>query len=339
MAKRVLRVRHSTSLLADQFTGREGEFTGDLEKKEIRFHDGVTPGGFPALRADFNNMREEYKEAARVILEVPSVAEMDGAIEAHIEDKENPHDVTKAQVGLENVLNVVQLERDKNLADVPDKAAARTNLGVYSKSEVDSLLLILRKAVIPYAGSPDDLPPGWHLCNGENGTYDLRDRFIIGARSYNTTNQRWQTGVTGTTSTQGGSINGQTALDGAHVHTASTGAAGTHNHSGATANATLSAAQGSRHRHLEGGHHYSGAGTGTRVSRTGSRVTGGLNTDAYSFYTDYNDTGGSNPHRHSISSDGSHTHSVTVDNGGNHRHNFQFTPPYFALAFVQYIGV
>lgn len=27
------------------------------------------------------------------------------------------------------------------------------------------------------------IPPGWHLCDGTNGTPDLRDRFIIGAGS------------------------------------------------------------------------------------------------------------------------------------------------------------
>jgi len=27
----------------------------------------------------------------------------------------------------------------------------------------------------------DDIPAGWHLCNGEAGTVDLRDRYIVGA--------------------------------------------------------------------------------------------------------------------------------------------------------------
>jgi hypothetical protein len=48
----------------------------------------------------------------------------------------NPHNVTKTQVGLANVLNVVQLDRSLNLSDLLNKATARTNLDVYSKSEV-----------------------------------------------------------------------------------------------------------------------------------------------------------------------------------------------------------
>lgn len=32
-----------------------------------------------------------------------------------------------------------------------------------------------------YTGSVSSIPIGWHLCDGTNGTYDLRDSFIIGA--------------------------------------------------------------------------------------------------------------------------------------------------------------
>ena len=32
-----------------------------------------------------------------------------------------------------------------------------------------------------WSGSADTIPDGWALCDGQNGTPDLRDRFIIGA--------------------------------------------------------------------------------------------------------------------------------------------------------------
>ena len=36
-----------------------------------------------------------------------------------------------------------------------------------------------------WSGSVDNIPDGWALCNGENGTEDLRDKFIVGAgRNY-----------------------------------------------------------------------------------------------------------------------------------------------------------
>lgn len=31
-----------------------------------------------------------------------------------------------------------------------------------------------------YAGDPTQLPAGWYLCDGQNGTVDLRQRFIVG---------------------------------------------------------------------------------------------------------------------------------------------------------------
>lgn len=32
-----------------------------------------------------------------------------------------------------------------------------------------------------WSGSADDVPNGWHLCDGNDGTPDLRDRFVLGA--------------------------------------------------------------------------------------------------------------------------------------------------------------
>jgi len=32
-----------------------------------------------------------------------------------------------------------------------------------------------------WSGAIDDIPPGYALCDGNNGTPDLRDRFVVGA--------------------------------------------------------------------------------------------------------------------------------------------------------------
>lgn len=77
---------------------------------------------------------------ARTHLDVYSKAEADAPVNAHTIRTDNPHSVTKAQVGLGNVTNNEQLVKGNNLSDVPDKAVARTNLNVYSKSETDSNL-------------------------------------------------------------------------------------------------------------------------------------------------------------------------------------------------------
>lgn len=35
--------------------------------------------------------------------------------------------------------------------------------------------------IILWSGAIVDIPTGWYLCNGSNGTPDLRDRFVVGA--------------------------------------------------------------------------------------------------------------------------------------------------------------
>ena len=37
--------------------------------------------------------------------------------------------------------------------------------------------------ILAWSGSPSDVPIGWALCDGNNGTPDLRGRFILGASS------------------------------------------------------------------------------------------------------------------------------------------------------------
>lgn len=64
------------------------------------------------------------------------------AMKPHTDDHNNPHQVTKAQVGLGNVTNDAQLKVASNLSDVADKAASRVNLEVYSKTESDANLKV-----------------------------------------------------------------------------------------------------------------------------------------------------------------------------------------------------
>ena len=37
--------------------------------------------------------------------------------------------------------------------------------------------------IIIWSGAANAIPSGWYLCNGSNGTPDLRNRFVIGAGS------------------------------------------------------------------------------------------------------------------------------------------------------------
>ena len=44
-----------------------------------------------------------------------------------------------------------------------------------------NLNLIPSGIISMWSGATSEIPTGWALCNGENGTPDLRDKFIIGA--------------------------------------------------------------------------------------------------------------------------------------------------------------
>jgi len=58
----------------------------------------------------------------------------------------------------------------------------------YTKSQLDPILAAASRLVPPgvivmWSGSIANIPSGWALCDGTNGTPDLRDRFIVGAGS------------------------------------------------------------------------------------------------------------------------------------------------------------
>lgn len=127
-----------------------------------------------------------------------------------------------------------------------------------------------------WSGSVASIPSGWALCDGSNGTPNLRDRFVIGA------------GSTYSPAATGGSANPSAASNGAHTH------------SGVTGSHTLTSAEMPAHTH--------GISAGPYV--THGFVEGGG--DAYSsLQTDTTDsTGGGGGHTHTIGSDGAHTHTV-----------------------------
>jgi len=69
--------------------------------------------------------------------------------------------------------------------------------------------------ILLWSGSTGSVPVGWYLCDGTNGTPDLRDRFIIGAGNSYAVNAT------------GGSAD---SIVVSHTHTASTASSGVHSH-------------------------------------------------------------------------------------------------------------
>lgn len=91
-----------------------------------------------------------------------------------------------------------------------------TNI-TFADNSVDAGVICL------WSGSIATIPTGWALCDGTNGTPDLRDRFVVGAGS------TYAVGATGGSATvtlseanlpsHSHTFSGTTSSDGAHTHT------------------------------------------------------------------------------------------------------------------------
>jgi hypothetical protein len=164
--------------------------------------------------------------------------------------------------------------------------------------------LVPSGGIIMWSGSVASIPSGWVLCNGANGTPDLRDRFIVGAgNSYSPRASGGNNSIT---------INPNQLP--AHSHTGTTATAGDHNHTYADDFAYIdkfwnSQFPGSYLENRQALGNYSGNGT----IDNGSNTFAGRNKN----------TGQS----------GSHTHSFTTDNTGNNQ-AIDIRPNYFALAYI-----
>lgn len=93
--------------------------------------------------------------------------------------------------------------------------------------------------IILWSGSIASIPSGWYLCNGSNGTPDLRNRFVVGAFQDNS-------GVANTTITGSNSLTGgsKDAIVVSHTHTATVTDPG-HSHSTTPSTQFLRATSGS----------------------------------------------------------------------------------------------
>ncbi|HMP75131.1 MAG TPA: hypothetical protein PKE12_02430 [Kiritimatiellia bacterium] len=182
-----------------------------------------------------------------------------------------------------------------------------------------------------WSGSIASIPEGWALCDGSNGSPDLRDRFVMGAPAGQ------DPGATGgahsltlTASQMPAHTHGATAATaGAHTHSASTGSAGNHSHSASTGSA-------GNHSHTVS----SDNSYGSSLTRPGGGV-GGSQTSQGGSVNSVSHTHS----RSSISSGGAHTHTVTINSAGNHTHTVSVDstgdgaaidnrPAFYAMAFI-----
>jgi hypothetical protein len=143
-------------------------------------------------------------------------------------------------------------------------------------------MLVPVGSITAWWGDPTALPANWRVCDGTNGTPDLRDRYLRGV--------------------------GPGTVFGANVgaYTGSTDAQGSHSHGGATGLHTLVEGEIPAHTHTTslGWGYMNNTGPANMPAGT---ATGTINT----FVT--GPTGGNQPHNHTLVGDGNHTHNVTTN--------------------------
>jgi hypothetical protein len=109
--------------------------------------------------------------------------------------------------------------------------------------------------IVIWSGSSGSIPSGWNLCNGSNGTPDLRDRFVVGAGS------TYAVGNTGGT---------KDAIVVSHSHSVSDPG---HNHSLGFQNTTIDQNSGGAGLVRQGSSNTGTASTGISINSTGDSGT------------------------------------------------------------------
>lgn len=212
-------------------------------------------------------------------------------------------------------------------------ALGYVNAGTYVKQGGNTLLP--SGAILQWAGSVASIPAGYHLCDGTNGTPDLRDKFVLAAGG------SFAPGATGgspsysaTSSTAGAhSHGGGVGAGGGWSATLGTTSNGNHTHGGTLGHA-LTVDELPPHTHNIVTHNLSGGG-GAAIGGVGS-ISGNWTTDSTgSGWTHAHDIGNSGDHSHQVTvTSPAHTHSIASDGSHYHTTTIYTTPAFYALAFI-----
>ncbi|CAB4166331.1 hypothetical protein UFOVP847_23 [uncultured Caudovirales phage] len=159
--------------------------------------------------------------------------------------------------------------------------------------------------IIIWSGSSASIPSGWYLCNGANGTPDLRDRFVVGAgTTYAVGATGGQNAITTVPAHDHGVGNLANSSNGAHTHTGTTASVGDHTHSffrGGLNGSTNQTAS---------------VNSGTTAASTTTNAAGG---HSHTFTTD---------------SGGAHTHTISGNVASSGNASVDVRPPYYALCYI-----
>ena len=218
--------------------------------------------------------------------------------------------------------------------------------------------------IIMWSGQVSAIPSGWKLCDGNNGTPDLRGRFVIGVSAsggYNPADKGGSTQVTLTEAQLAVHKHGITS-NGTHGHdsggNSTSGLGGAHFHGGGTSRQDRnhthngSTTPNGNHAHPpvgQVGFDNEGNGHPLRILAEDGPPYAGTVWDSHAGQHGHNFTtaGISGDHAHTITTDteADHTHpiSLTIADNGAHQHPCEnagssqpidILPPYYALAYI-----
>jgi microcystin-dependent protein len=154
--------------------------------------------------------------------------------------------------------------------------------------------------IIMWSGAINAIPDGWALCNGQNGTPDLQERFVVGA------------GATDNTSVAGTGQYAVNAKAGTNSVVLLTNQIPSHRHSGYT--------------NTDGAHRH----TGQENARADNDDNDGIGYYIGGRGYPFNNNGGNG---YILSTGSEHKHSFSTDpTGGGQSHENR--PPYYALAYI-----
>ena len=190
--------------------------------------------------------------------------------------------------------------------------------------------LVPSGVILMWSGSTDTIPAGWALCNGQDGTPDLTDRFILGA------GKTYQPGTIGGAATVTPSVAARSAHAGIAVQNAAlsiwTGAAGTGIGIQGT---TLDGNTLPSHAHTSiqpSEYRDNGWGDSGNITFRGpTQKNGGYTGNSWAHAHGVSDPGhahavGSSEHNHGVTDSG-HTHALTAQ-------AISTMPPYYALCLI-----
>lgn len=171
--------------------------------------------------------------------------------------------------------------------------------------------------IVIWSGALASIPSGWQICDGTNGTPNLRDRFVVGS---GTSYAIGDTGGAASANLQHShTLTSPTATNPTHTHTqAATNSSGAHSHSITTTSANTDSPANNT------------TGAGTTMSSYGHShtVSGSTSSDGAHTHTNPDFAGG-----------GSHSHAITTATTSTGLSTTQtLLPAYLALCYIMRIS-